>query len=135
MGWLSGRVRDLGATGWETDGGAVSGMQLDGARDAANVQCGELGGGKARGREWAGAREGVERELAVTTRDGEGEEVADGAAGRRDTDTNKHARIRRRRTECARWWSYHRALGWPRWDCMQWVDRGLQLMLVPAGAG
>lgn len=92
-------------------------------------------GGKARGREWAGAREGVERELAVTTRDGEGEEVADGAAGRRDTDTNKHARIRRRRTECARWWSYHRALGWPRWDCMQWVDRGLQLMLVPAGAG
>lgn len=53
MGWLSGRVRDLGATGWETDGGAVSGMQLDGARDAANVQCGELGG--------EGAWEGVGR--------------------------------------------------------------------------
>jgi hypothetical protein len=100
MGWLSGRVCDLGATGWETDGGTVSGMQLDGARDAANVQCGELGG-KARGSKWAGAREGVERELAVTTRDGEGEEVADGGS-RQARHEHGHGRIRRRGTQSAR---------------------------------
>jgi hypothetical protein len=59
--------------GRETDGAgdAVSGMQLDAAWDAANVRCGESGG-KGRGSEWAGARADAVRELAATTRGGEG---------------------------------------------------------------